>query len=271
MGNRKQTAEILYPFTPEGEPFREQVNGILDVFFVISEPGVSTANESSSSNSNAGDTDYNPYFTVLAEMEAAPTANTYTFYVHSPGYKQKLTFISPITGGIMRITSQESDLCWMLVNADRLYGISGTIHHMDVPVEPARTVYQLGGVKSITLANEYRDYDPRTRPESIQANADRTIFHTPNQNSVLSLVDGYNCALEYDADEGVLYINGGPGLGKGLPKEIPWDNTAVLDIFNGIKSINGQNEDSSVHIDFKNSLRPEYGDHLIDIIVSDGE
>lgn len=171
----------------------------------------------------------------------------------------------------MRIKSQESDLCWMLINADRLYASPGTIYHIDIPVEPARTVYQLGGVNSIRLVNEYRDYDPRTRPDSIQANPDKTVFYTSEDDSVLSLVDGHNCALTYDDEHGILYIDGGPGLGKGLPEEIPWDNENPLDIFHGIKSINGQNVNSSVHIEFKDSLKPDYEKHSIDVTILDRE
>lgn len=256
MSSRKQSAEILYPFAPDAEAYRDVVNGILDVFFVVSDVG----NATSAANPN-----YNPYYTVLAEMEVTAVVNRYTFLIYSPGYRLERTFEVPRTGGIMRVASQESDLCWMLVNTDRVPALTGTISNINAQVEPARTVYHLDKVNSIRLVNEYRDYDPRTRAASIQANTDETVFYTAEEDSVLSLVDGHNCSLEYDEENGILYINGGPGLGIGLPKEIPWDNEEPMDIFNGIKSINGQNVNSTVMIEFKDSLQPDYERHSIDV------
>lgn len=260
MGSRKESAEVLYPFTPSVEAYRDKVKGILDIFFVADTAGSST----STVNPN-----YNPYHTVLDSIHTTATENTYTFHIHSPGHKLVRTFRVPVTGGIMRVASQESGLSWMLLNAGRVYAIAGTITNMDALVEPARTVYHLEKVNSIRLVNEYRDYDPRTRLDSISNHPDHTVFYTPDEDSVLSLVDGYNCALDYDEKKGILYINGGPGLGKGLPKEIPWDNPNPLDIFRGIKSINGQNVNSSVTIDFKDSLRPNYEEHSIVVTIVD--
>lgn len=262
MSSRKQSAEILYPFTPDAEAYRDQLRGILDIFFVVSDPGTVT----SVSNPN-----YNPYHTMLADMIISASENTYLFHIYSPGHILERTFKIPLSGGIMRVASQESSLCWILVNTGRLPAVPGTITGMDALVEPSRTVYHLEKVNSIRLVNEYRDYDPRTRADSIQSNPDETVFHTSEPDSVLSLVDGHNCSLEYDEENGILYINGGPGLGKGLPKTIPWDNENPLDIFHGIKSINGQNVESSVTIEFKDSLRPEYEKHSIDVKIVDRE
>ena len=262
MSSRKQSAEILYPFIPASDNYRDFVKGILDAFFVVSDMGSLPVTGTPPPGAHP------EYYTMLQQLDITATQVIFTFRITTPEHKLIRTFTVPLFGGIMRVNSNESPLCWVLVNAERLYALPGT-YSIEAVLEPARTVYQLDKVNSIRLVNEYRDYDPRTRLESIKNNPDKTIFYTTDPDSVLSLVDGHNCSLEYDEEQGILYINGGPGLGKGLPTDMPWDNDKVLDIFHGIKSINGQNVNSSVQIEFKNSLRPDYEKHRIDVKIVD--
>ena len=86
--------------------------------------------------------------------------------------------------------------------------------------------------------------------------SDRTTFATAAtvlKNGTLDLRDGYNCRLKYDDNSGTLSILPGPGSGVGKYAEDPWTGT-YPDVWEGVKTINGQNNGGDVYIAASKSL-----------------
>ena len=251
----------MYPFTPAAEGSRNLVAGIRDAFFVIkgaSDPGPWT--ESSSS----GSTDDSPwpvpkdYFGVLYGLTSTPASVVYVFYAKAPGgYWSKLTFTASRDGGVMRVDSAESPSSFLILDTDRLTDWTGSVDELWAELEPSRLVFQLNEVTGVRLVNEYREHDTRVRSASLEDNPDDTIVRIDEDGDTLRLVDGYNCSLSYDEDTGTLLVEAGPGLGKGKPKSFPWDSDAP-DQFEGVKTVNGQNNDGDAHMNFKKGVLPVY-------------
>lgn len=274
MPLRRQSANILYPFTPSAEPHRTLVEGLRDAFFLAKGVGTSGPyGDSSSSISTSEEEVYpidRPYFTMLYELNIDALMNTYIFYIKAPSFWQRLTFEVPRNQGLIRVAATEDTFSFIIVDSDVVPSSITTTTEIWAEVEPTRTVYQLDEIRSIRLTNEYRDHNPVTRDSSIAAHPDDSVLLVSRTGDTLHLVDGYNCALSYDEDTTTLFIKGGPGLGKGLSDEIPWDTTAP-DIFKGINTINGQNVDGNVDIHLGKSLRPVYNSHKLTMTIMEDQ
>jgi len=259
---RRQSSEILYPFTPDAETYRNALSGVVDAFFVVKGLGTSGPYLDDSTSSSTIDIGWpisKPYFGALYSMEITALASTYVFYVKAPdNFWQLLTFDVTRGQGLVRVTSNEDSFSFIIINSDAMYDTVGTTTEMWVELEPSRIVYQLDEIRSVRLTNEYREHDTRIRPESVEDHTDVTVFLLDDPTQVLQLVDGYNCALHYDDDTETLTITADPGLGKGKPLEFPWDSDAI-DVFSGIKSVNAQNVDGNLEIEFGKSIVPAYG------------
>ena len=256
MPLRRESSETLYPFTPACEAGRARIAGIVDAYMlVVGEPAPA---ESSSSSSEAAGT--HAYRMILDTLVIGPADNTYIFQASAPGMLPvQRTFTLPRNAGLARAVAIEDGLSFLLANTARipvLPGLAGS--GLDLELEPARVVWQLERVSSIRLTNEWREPDPARRDEELPLHPDRTVLLLRRNGDVLDLVDGYNCHLEYDPENGILTVNAGPGLGKGLPADIPWDRPAV-DVFTGIRSVNGLNVDGNVELRFGQGLAPVYG------------
>jgi hypothetical protein len=259
---RRQSSEILYPFTPAAETHRDLLSGIVDAFFIVK--GVADSfPDNSSSSSMSSDEGIDKYSTFLYKVTVTAGSNTYVFYSEAPdNYWKKFTFEVPRGSGIVKVTANEDPLSFIVANSDLINSTIAVTSGLNLPLEPSRTVWQIEEVRSIRLVNEYRDPATATRAASIAANPDETVLYLADTTNTLELLDGYNCSLNYNESTKTLTINGGAGLGKGLPEDFPWDTDAI-DIYTGIKSINSINIDGNVEIQFGESIIPEYSTNSI--------
>jgi len=223
--SRREGANIIYPFTPAtiGTASEEYLAGLKDCLFVIygevtAEPGGLTppANRE--------------YYVVLQEVKVANTENKYTFYAVTPLTCHKRSFVVPYQEGTLRVTSDESDDCVLVLDTDQIYrgGFTPPAPAMEhtlaftPEVEPARAVWNsLEELRSVMFVNEYRHHDPLQRGN---LPADSHVHTFDSDGDVIRLVNGHNCRLRYSEALNTLYIDGGPGYGTGLPDNIPWDS-----------------------------------------------
>lgn len=277
MPLRIQSSSILYPFVPAAEAGRARIAGIVDAFFLVRGSGEGWLGASSSSvssilslssSSSGGFPITRSHFMAFYSLAVGPAANTYVFYGSVPdGRWFRRTFQVPRGQGLVRVAADEDLFSFLVLDTNRVPDLPALAgDHLWLELEPARIVWQLEEVRSIRLTNEYREHDTRVRNQALAANPDTTVLHLDNDGDVLDLVDGHNCHLEYDEATGTLAINGGPGLGTGLPLDFPWDS-AAFDIFSGIRSINGVNAEGDVPLKFGLSLFPVYEPNEITINV----
>jgi len=332
---RRELSYTLYPFTPDAQPYRAQVAGLVDCLFTISGPPApsffdqsssssssstssrssassasslsssshtnssastsgsesssdssassasgssnsssSQSSESSSSSSSSGPI-HKSHYCILKSIEVRGKDNIYTFWASAEpfansraGNWHQLVFKVLRGSGMVRADDENGSFSFLLADSDRLYPTPGLIDNLWIEVEPCRLVWRLDEVRSIRLVNEYRDHDPVTRSASIAANPDETVLYVSATQPVLRLADGYNCSVGYDPDRQTLTIDAGAGLGRGLPTGMPWD-TSPVDIFTGIRSINGVNDSGRVNVEFKESVVPVYGTNSIDMAVQE--
>ncbi len=224
MENRRYSSDIMYPFVPGDRAIMDYKAGLVDCLFVIDRGYPAGPAQPVPARPRV----------ELYGLNVAPAGNTYRFrYVYTNGSSGLLEFLVPASSGFVRASDGHSVI---VVNSDIMYSaLSGDIPLPCVPeVEPGRIIWRLDEVLSVALVNEERRHNPADRHGL--ANSTLALFST--DGDTVSLVDGYNCALSYDEATGTLTINAGQGLGKGLPKTIPWDDAAP-DIDSGIKTING--------------------------------
>ncbi len=224
MESRLYSSDIIYPFVPGDRSIMPYKKGLVDCLFIIDK------------SYPAGPTQPPPS-RIKVEwygLECAVGGNTYNFrYVLADGTTGLLSFFIPVAAGFVRASDGNS---LIVVNSDIMY--SGPIGPVSLPyvaeIEPARIMWRLDEVESVALVNEERRYNPTNRANL----ANTTVANFNTDGAVIKLVDGYNCSLSYDQHTETLTINAAPGEGKGLPANIPWDDTPP-DIDNGIKTING--------------------------------
>jgi hypothetical protein len=259
MPVRRQSSDILYPFTPAAESGRALVKGIVDAMFIVRGAADTTV---------SGITTHVGY---LYSVDVAVSSNTYVFKVEAPStYQKTYTFEVPRGLGLAKVEADEDELVFLIVDSSNMADITTTETGLSLELEPSRLVWQLEEVRTIRLINEYRDADQTTRAQSITNNPDETILYLSSEENTLSLVDGYNCSLSYNEDTQTLNITGDIGAGKGLPTEFPWDSGGLAAITQtGIKTINGVNEAGEVQISFGESVAASYGTNSITLTVSD--
>jgi hypothetical protein len=243
MPLRKETSNILYPFTPAASQYRDYIQCIKDALFVISGDPDDTGLAATTHKIQLTD------ITVGASV-------VFSFKALHSTFGWDLTFDVPLSSGLLRVASNEFPGAFMIVDTVDLP--ESSVIPSGVYLEDTRVVWQIEEVTSIVLSNEYRHHDPAERVDL--TNSIVTVLD--DNGDVLRLVDGYNCHLEYDDSTGTLYIQGGAGLGIGLPAAIPWDSNPI-DYFSGIATINGVNDGGNVQINLGQSLIPEYGDGTV--------
>jgi hypothetical protein len=201
---------------------------------------------------------------VLYSLNVGISTNVYAFYAIDPTDSYLLTFTVPITGGLMRV-SDSAGSSFMVVDTNKIYRAAAGMHYMPASgaeVEPARVIWRLNEVSSITLLNEFRQYDPQKRTGL----TDSVVYSVSSDGDILSLVDGYNCRLSYDEDSKTLNIEAAPGEGLGLPATIPW-STPAPDIATGVLTVNGINNKGDVQIKAAAGVVLEYADATITLKV----
>ena len=233
MATRRESSDILYPFVPGAESVRAYLQGIKDITCNVKlllstpvDPG---------DPANHG---YKEYYVTLERIQVAGTSSTYTFRGVNPVASTTFSVSFTHDQGLVRVTAAApgSGVFNMIVDSGNCYkkGIPGTyVLPVIAEVEPCQIVWRTAEVTSITLANEYRNHDPSKRG----ALPEDTVLHQIT-SGYLKLIDGWNCALSYDEATCTLLIEGGPGMGRGLPAEIYWD-TEPPDMNTGIMTING--------------------------------
>jgi hypothetical protein len=227
MENRRYSSETLYPFVPAAITYRNQIKGILDCLISVNGPAASAAPSSS-----------NPYFR-LTLVTVTALVNTYSFQAVSADGTRYISFSVPRGSGIVRITSGTSVL---VVNSSAMFDTVGS-YVTAANIEPGRVCWQTDEVESVGLANELRKHDPAQR-NNLPCT---TLVSYSYDGATIKLVDGYNCELSYDEASETLFINASAGLGKGLPETTPWDSSPP-DVENGVKTINGINNNGNVDI-----------------------
>ena len=234
METRRASAEIAYPFVRVSSgAMLTYAQGVKDIFIVASGYPVDPQPPTDIAT-------YGQAWGRLVSVTVGLVNNIYVFYAVCEKGTWVYTFTVPRGQGIVRVACDEIYRdAHMIVDSSRLYTVPG-VHVLPatLEVEPAQICWQVTEIKSITLVNECRHHDPSQRvnmpPDRIRLvlEADR-----PGIN-ILKLRDGWNCALTYDETTGILRIEGGPGLGRGLPETIYWDSDPP-DFDTGVLSING--------------------------------
>lgn len=258
MMTRRETAETLYPFTPRAEASRAYLAGIKDIMCLVegaADPAPPDVNR-----------DGRLYWGFLYSLVVGVADNTYTFYAVSPTSIYKLIFIVPASGGLIRVADSVAGHSFLVVDTGKLFRSPLGTHIMyssEAEVEPARFVWRLDEVTSISLANEFRNHDPQAR---VALPADTVIKTVSADGETLSLINGYNCSLSYNETEKTLYIEAAPGEGEGLPSVIPWD-TAAPAIDTGILTVNGINDGGDARINGTSNVLLSYDDAEIILTV----
>ena len=136
--------------------------------------------------------------------------------------------------------------CLLIVDASALPVVSSPVTAQTLHLRTGHILLVPERITSITLINKSLDVEPTKR----------TTFATVAtvlKNGTLDLRDGYNCRLKYDATTGTLSVLPGPGSGVGKYAEDPWTGT-YPDVWDGVKTINGQNNGGDVYIAASKSL-----------------
>lgn len=219
--DRLTDKDVLYPFVPEsGLGYEDEITGILDCLFVV-------RNAPEIYSPTFPEPTTRDYYVGLYQLQVESDHNIYTFYAIAPGVRYTFTFTVPADVGIAWVTSDEEDRAYILIDTDRMHRGSGTFplsFPMTPPpeIEPARVYWNsLEEITSVSFVNEYRHHDPAQRGSLA---ADTLVKQYAADGDVVRLGDGDNCRLTYDEDSETLYIDGGPGLGQGLPRVFPWDS-----------------------------------------------
>jgi hypothetical protein len=247
MENRRYSSETIYPFVPAALGYKAYVKGIIDCFLVVNGTAAATPVATI------------PYLKLMS-MAVTTMTNTYTFQAVCHDGARSVTFSVPRGSGIVRVTSGFSTL---VINSDTMYDVNGT-YSLAAEVEPARVCWQVDEVTAVNLVNERRMYDPSSR-DSLPCT---TLVSYQADGNIIKLVDGYNCELSYDEGSETLFINAAAGLGKGLPTTTPW-STSPPDVENGIKTVNGINNNGNVDIKPGNSLTMALAPCKITLTVSE--
>ena len=226
MESRRYSSETLYPFVPAAEIYRNYLAGILDCLIVVR--GAASA---------AVPVSTPPYLKLVSITGGA--TNVYLFNAVCHDGLRTISFSVPKNVGIVRVASGFSTL---IINTSTMFDGIG-VFNMAAEVEPARVCWQEDEVTAVRLVNEERKFDPGTRGSL----ANNILASFASDGDVIKLVDGYNCELSYEESSQTLFIQAAPGLGKGLPATIPWDDSAP-DITTGIRTINGINANGNVNI-----------------------
>jgi len=268
---RRQAAEIFYPlaqpvqYTGETETSyglrqasaRLYGAGLLDCFVVVRYTSPNAVYSATSIHSGK------ECYSVLDRVKVTATHTSYRFYSVQDDRRYTHTFDVAVNlatsppPAIIRVNSNQEDNAFIIVDTEKMYRVVGTYSDLDLEIEPSRICWQTEEVTSFRCVNEYRDHDIIARESSVPLHPDKTMVLLDEDNDTLRLVDGYNCHLEYDEDTATLFIEAGPGLGKGLPTEFPWDTTPY-NIHDGIKTANGINQDGDVPLGFSRQVVPEY-------------
>jgi hypothetical protein len=259
MPARRQSSDILYPFTPAAEAHRALLKGIVDAFFIVHGLPAEVGSGISS------------YSMSLYSADVQASGNTYVFKAQAPDtFIKTYTFEAPRGVGLAKITANEDDISFIIVDSSNMADLVGTTTNLSVELEPSRVAWHTEEVRTIRLTNEYRDANIATRAGSIANNADSTVLSLSESSNTLRLENGYNCSLSYEEDSQTLTITGVVGGGKGLPTEVPWDSGGgTKDTRTGIKSINGVNDAGNVSIEFGGGITPSYGPHSISLEINE--
>ena len=243
MGLRPATSDAIYPFTPRAESVRGLVAGISDALLVVI-----SANNTAPVAPPEWAAGYSAY---LDTIEPIGDALIYTFKISADGLWSEMVFKVPTSGGILTIRQSGGGSSVLLVNTLNLPKLT---HITDVraEVEPSRLIFQLSRISRIRLFNEWREADPGKRDEEIASHPDSLVVEIED-GGTLSLASGWNCSV--GMADSTLWVDGGPGRGKGKPSEFPWDGP-YPDIFTGIYSVNGLNVDGDVPMELGESLLP---------------
>lgn len=275
MADRKQAAQVTYPFVSSLDP--TYVEGILDclLYFYPTAAGDTPA--------GTPPAEAHPVGAWVYRREELPTIFRYTVYVATPADEPLIDTESTLTDGnplylvktfevpkgplgtIVTVKANEDDRSVMIVNTSQIKSADPDYIFNKSIIEPACVVPCVRRLQSIGLYNEYRAVDPLDR----SALPPDTLAIAVGAGGNLTLKDGYNCFVSYDQNSGTLRFSGGSGYGLGQPESIPWDDTAE-DFEEGIRGINGLNSLGIVNIEAGRSVyinAPEAGE--FNIVVRD--
>ena len=236
MADRRESLRVLYPFVPNAaaQALWRVLAGIKDIRLfaegTYSAPGTpATADK--------------PFISYLQTLNA--TTRTLTFHMVTVDKLYVRTFVVPTGTGLARVSSSEtSPDSIMLIDLAALYSPGETVVDVgvdvtdlgvvvtdgggtfvfaaaDLEVEPGRCCWGgLDAVSGLYLYNEYRDPDQF----AVTGAADSLEISWTATGATAAFEDGYNCHLRYEEDNETLFLEGGAGLGMGLPDLPPWDS-----------------------------------------------
>lgn len=255
---RKEGSTIKYPFTPDGND--TYITGIKDCFLTVARVGEIAGSESA----------YRDFYVYLYEVESAAGYVKYTFRAVHDGNYHDIIFNVTRDQGIGRVNTSTSSVHGVLiVDTNDIIATLGTFNPSlsSVELEPCRTVWQYGGLTSMSFYNEERHWNVNERE-----NLSETLLKTFSGN-IIKIKDGHNCTVNYEESTGTLIIDGSPGSGDGYPTTTPWDTSPPVSDFSGIKTVNGLSDtDGNLEMEFSESLIPRYSEenHIIVHIEEDG-
>jgi hypothetical protein len=253
--DRKYAAQIAYPFV-SADPVAGEEDAYLDALLYVSpadvDQGIPVGNTDDLGPvgawlvSRSQDTLTEGTITMRAKVPVdADSIDTSLDVAGSGAVYINRTFIVDTTTEAIQVITGDDDRSVLVVDASRLTTIpvGNALGYMDAAVEPGCVVPVRRQVISFNVYNEYRAKDPADRASLPPDERIQDVL----TGGTVSFNDGYNCAVAYDPDTGILRFTGGIGLGKGQPDSNPWDdddNTGLR----GIRTVNGINNDGVVDV-----------------------
>jgi hypothetical protein len=233
--DRRASVRVDYPFVP-GDPATDSgwlVEAVKDVRLAVDGP------------EEVGSLSYGitkTHFGALVGYAFDGTNHMLVFHAVVYGLPPRVfasTFVFPANAGLLSVGCLEGWDSFLVVDSSGIVApsVSSSEDYIPAPIEVEPACCCWAGLNSVTrlrLFQEYRQSDPKQRPTG---EPDSLVLDLPevggpgsssssseDESQDLRLADGYNCRLSYDEGTGTLYIEGGAGLGLGLPDGIPWDS-----------------------------------------------
>lgn len=218
MGDRLESRNVLYPFTPAAETNREALSAFLDALIVIGPAGFSGAASGR-----------------MVFLKRA-TSQEVVFGVVCEKGQREMSFPAPDASiHLQALRGNSPDGSSVLVADGTRYVTGVFASPVHAELEPARVLWLPERLEDVTFANTKSCVDPADPLNGTDALPFITV------DGDLAFEDGYNTSVSYDEASGTLYFQGGAGFGLGKPSSIPWacGDAASRE---GLVSVNGISE-----------------------------
>lgn len=197
MTTRHNSAQIAYPFEePASVGTRAVLAGILDAYFHI---------QGAPTGAIVPDRAY-PYIKLVSVTPGAGVYR-YAFEAVADELVWELTFDIPTAGGMGQVSNNDATSCAAVLIFDTALLYTGPTLALAEYIEPSRAEWHTEQVEALQVYNIGRC-----------AGVEQEGLLLPVATyvgGVVALADGFNTALDYAEDTGILGIAAGSGLGAG--------------------------------------------------------